>query len=120
MSELNKILENLCGVEGVQGAFLIDESGKMVENVTEEPVDPNFIGDLVHRCVFSGKQIADSLDKKALKQSYVEFKDSSLTLDLLKNGAVLALLASSGSNLGRIRLELRKNRKAVESLMGAE
>lgn len=117
MAELNKILENLCTVEGVQGAFIIDESGIMVESVANGPVDNDLIAKLSHRCVRSGTQISDTIDQKGLKQSYVEFKNSSLTLDLLKNGAILALLASSGSNLGRIRLELRKNRKSVESLM---
>ncbi len=117
MSELKEILDNLCTVEGVKGAFLIDEDGKMVESVTIEQVDVDLVADLSHRCVRSGTQIADSMDWKSLKQSYVEFKNSSLTLDLLKNGAVLALLASSGSNLGRIRLEIRKNRKSFEKLM---
>lgn len=117
MSELKKILENLCTVEGVQGAFLIDEKGTMVESVAEVPVDVDFIANLSHQCASSGIQIANSLDRKSLIQSYVEFKNSSLTLDVLKNGAILALLASSGSNLGRVRLELRKNRKSVESLM---
>ena len=117
MSELKQILDNLCTVEGVRGAFLIDEEGKMVENVTMDDVDVALVADLSYRCIRSGTQIADSMGRKALKQSYVEFKNASLTLDLLKNG-VLVLLASSGSNLGRIRLEIRKNRKLVEKLMG--
>lgn len=117
MSELKSILESLCAVEGVQGAFLIDENGIMVESVAQIPVDIDTIANLAHLSVTSGMAISDSLDKKALIQSYVEFKNSSLTLDLIKNNAILALLASAGSNLGRIRLELRKNRKSVESLM---
>ncbi|MCD4783184.1 MAG: roadblock/LC7 domain-containing protein [Candidatus Eremiobacteraeota bacterium] len=117
MAELNKILENLCTVEGVQGAFLIDEEGNMVESVMDQPIDIDGITNLAYRCVTSGRMIANSIGKKALKQSYVEFKNSSLTLDLLKNDAILALLATSGSNLGRIRLEIRKNKKSVENLL---
>lgn len=117
MTELNKILENLCTVEGVQSAFLIDGEGNMVESVMEQPIDIDGIANLAYRCVTSGKMIADSIGRKALKQSYVEFRNSSLTLDLLKNGDILVLLASSGSNLGRIRLEIRKNKKSVENLL---
>jgi len=117
MAELKKILENLCTVEGVQGAFLINGEGNMVESVTEQPMDIDGIANLAYSCVTSGRMIADSVGRKALKQSYVEFKNSSLTLDLLKDDAILALLASSGSNLGRIRLEIRKNKKSVENLI---
>jgi len=117
MSDLKDILENLCTVEGVQGALLINEKGEKVESFTHGTVDLDLIADLSFKCVSSGMQIAESLGRKALKQSYMEFKNSSLTLDLLENGTVLALLASSGSNLGRIRLEIRKTRKSVEKLM---
>lgn len=112
--EIHDILESLCTVEGVVGAFLIEPDGNMFDSVTRNTMDVDYIADLVHRCVNSGKMIANSFYNSPLKQSYVELSDSSLTVDLLNNGRILALLASSGANLGRIRLEIRKTKKAVE------
>lgn len=112
--EIHGILENLCTVEGVLGAYLIGENGEMMDSSANDELDTEYIADLVHRCVKSGNQIAESLYDSPLKQSYIEFSDSSLTLDSLKNGAILALLASSKANLGRIRLELRKTKRNVE------
>ncbi len=109
---IHEILENLCTVEGVKGAFLINEEGKMIDNVVDGDMDVDYVADLVHRCISAGNKIANTFYKSPLKQSYVELSDSSLTLDLLNDGKVLALLASSGANLGRIRLEIRKSKKA--------
>ena len=116
MADLKGILENLCKVEGVEGAFLVGTDGVMIESVFKMPHDTEFIGNLAYRCITSGKKIAEALDKSPLNQSYLEFEDISLTLDLLSNGSILALLAGTGANLGRIRLEIRKNKKSVESI----
>lgn len=116
--ELHNILESLCTVEGVTGALLVDESGGHTGSIKDKSVDAEQVVTLARNCIYSGSRIADALMKPPLKQSYVELDDSSITMDLLENGSILVLLSSKGANLGRIRLEIRKTRKNIESLTG--
>ncbi|MFP4498147.1 MAG: roadblock/LC7 domain-containing protein [Vulcanimicrobiota bacterium] len=118
MSETHDILESLCTVEGVTGAFLIDEDANIIDFVAPEDFEVDNLAGLSHKCIESGIKIAGIIDKKEVKQTFIEYADSNLTLDLLSNGVILALLASSGANLGRIRLELRKTKKKVEKELG--
>jgi predicted regulator of Ras-like GTPase activity (Roadblock/LC7/MglB family) len=50
-----------------------------------------------------------------LTQQALEFEDFQVIVESLEGGHALAVAAAPTANLGRIRLELRKNRKAVES-----
>lgn len=115
---LHNILESLCTVDGVTGALLIDEEGGLSESAITGQWDPGHVAGLAYRSLVTGNRIASYLNRIPIKQSYIEFDDSSLTMDQLKNGSVLVLLASSGANLGRIRLEIRKTKKSIESLIG--
>lgn len=112
--EVKSILESLCTVDGVTGALLVDADGQTAESVIKDEWDPDYVTHLSHNCINSGNKVAQMLNKAPLKQSYIEFEESSITLDLLKNGSILVLLASSGANLGRIRLEIRKTKKSIE------
>jgi predicted regulator of Ras-like GTPase activity (Roadblock/LC7/MglB family) len=117
MIEVNQILENLCSVEGVKGAFLVDQSGQLKVNVHQEGIEVEPIIRLISDCLTAGGNIASMLDGNSLKECIIEYSDLNLTLDILKDGSTLTLLASSGANLGRIRLEIRKTRKEIESLI---
>jgi len=111
------MLENLCTFEGVLGAFLIDKNGEILAKFCNEELDFAYVIKIIQCCEKSGKEIGEALVGSPLRQSYVEFSDSSLTFDTLKNGNVLALLAMSGANIGRIRHEVRKTRKELEQVM---
>ncbi|MDQ7822102.1 MAG: hypothetical protein RDV48_04840 [Candidatus Eremiobacteraeota bacterium] len=116
MSELKEILENFCKIEGVLGAILSDPDGtildKTIENLDEfAPLEP-----LLHRSTQIGIEAALKFQKDGLNQSYIEFEDLSITSVILARGHILTIFTSSGVNLGRIRLEIRKSKKAIEGL----
>jgi predicted regulator of Ras-like GTPase activity (Roadblock/LC7/MglB family) len=117
MSELKKILENFCKLEGVKGAIIIDPGGKVVQDFLETAVDTGSLATLVSSSINVGSRIAQELNKAPLNQSYMEYEDLCITAEILEGGAMLVILAEAGANLGRIRLEIRKNRKAVEGLV---
>ncbi len=116
--EIQAILESLCTVDGVTGAILVNESGEVTDSSITGQWDPDHVANLAYTGLVTGNRIADYLDRNPLKQSYIEFDDSSITLDQLKDGSILVLLASNGANLGRIRLEIRKSKKSIEGLIG--
>jgi predicted regulator of Ras-like GTPase activity (Roadblock/LC7/MglB family) len=117
MADVSKILDSLCSVEGVKGAFLVDKEGQLKNNSQQEDVEVEVVTRLISNCLESGNSIVHTLEGNSLKECIIEYTDSNLTLDVLKDGSTLALLASSGANLGRIRLEIRKTKKEIENLI---
>lgn len=117
MSELKEILESFCKIEGVNGAFLIDREGNPIEKTVKDGVNIEMLEPLMFQGTKFGIEVASKLQKDKLTQSYLEFEDMSLTSIVLENESILTILSASGMNLGRIRLEIRKNKKRIEGLL---
>jgi len=115
MSELKKILENFTRLEGVRGALVVGHDGAVQESFFERETDAAKVASLVGACVRLGQGTAATLNLDNLTQVYLQYPDVSVTSEVLaSNDASLVILADSGANLGRIRLEIRKNRKIIE------
>lgn len=117
MSDLKKILESFCKIDGVKGAFLTDKDGQLREKIIEEDIELELLKSFLYDTTKTGLDIALDIQKDRLNQSYLEFEDMSLTSIILANDDILTIFSSSGVNLGRIRLEIRKNKKTIESLL---
>jgi uncharacterized protein len=117
MSELAKLLDSFCKIEGVKGAILIDQSGEICEKTIAQETDLENLESFLYQSTKIGIDAALELQKEKLNQSYLEFEDMSFTSILLINDFILTIISSSGVNLGRIRLEIRKNKKAIETLL---
>lgn len=114
MSELKKILENFCKLEGVRGALVVGHDGAVQESFMERETDVQAVAQVVASCTRLGEASAGELHMDVLNQSYVQYADVSVTSEVLGSKSSLVILADSGANLGRIRLEIRKNRKIIE------
>ncbi len=117
MSDLKKILESFCRIDGVKGAVLTDKAGQLREKIIEEDVEIELLESVLYDSTKIGVDVALDIQKDRLNQSYLEFEDMSLTSIILANDDILTIFSSSGVNLGRIRLEIRKNKKTIESLL---
>ena len=117
MADLDQILENFCRLDHVFGAAVFDANGFVIEKyfVDEKETDP--LAEVVLRSLQAGMQIAEDLGKAPLTQQYMEFEEKQITAEVVGGSFVLVVLAGSGANLGRVRLEIRKNRGAVERLL---
>lgn len=117
MAELDQILENFCRLDHVFGAAVFDANGFVIDKyfVDERETDP--LSEVILRSLQAGMQIAEDLGKSPLSQQYMEFAEKQITAEIIGDSYVLVVLAGSGANLGRVRLEIRKNRGAVERLL---
>lgn len=116
MSELKDNLENFCKIDGVKGAYLATAEGKLIEKSVKGDEVQSF-EELIHRSIEVALESSEKLQKDALNQSYIEFEDLSMTSIILENGSILTILSASGVNLGRLRLEIKKYKKVIESLI---
>ena len=117
MTDIKKVLENFCRLDNVRGAVLLDDHGFLVEECFEKEEDSQQLAHLVFRAVQVGTELVEKLGKMPLSQQYIEFADVQVTAEQLANAYVLVILAETGANLGRVRLEIRKNKSAVEAIL---
>lgn len=115
--DTKEILKNLCAVEGVTGAYYLDKNRNLADFSAAIETDTEYVAGVILGIIDSGRKIGEAFDMLPLNQSNVEFGDSSLALDILKDESALALVSTKGANLGRIRLEMRKAKKTLESAM---
>lgn len=117
MAELDQILENFCRLDHVFGAAVFDANGFVIDKYFVDERDMEPLAEVVLRSLQAGIQIAQHLGKGPLNQQYIEFAEKQITAEVVGENFVLVVLAGSGANLGRVRLEIRKNRGAVERLL---
>ncbi len=117
MSEIRNVLDNLGKVEGVKGSLVLGPSGEVLEKVFLRDEDARVVGDLAFNCAGAGQSLGRILETNSLVESWLEYEDVSLTMEVLSGGAVLVVIAPAGANSGRVRLEIRKNKKVLESLL---
>lgn len=117
MSDLAKVLENFCRLDGVQGALILNAGGELVDNHAPAVGDLAPLVQLVSQSLTLGRQAADTLGKSPVNHQYLEFAHLQITSEILKNQNVLVVCAKTGANLGRIRLEIKKTKPDVEKLL---
>ena len=116
MSDLSTVLESFCNLEGVRGALIVAPDGQIVDKVLTRAADVLAIARVVTEGVRLGEQTSAAFALEGLTQSYMEYGNLSVTSEVLVSGSSLVVLADPKPNLGRIRLEIRKNRKIIEGL----
>jgi predicted regulator of Ras-like GTPase activity (Roadblock/LC7/MglB family) len=117
VTDLKRILENFCRVDLVRGALILDDQGLLIEEYFNEEPDSGAVANLVLRAVQLGKQMVEELGKSPLNQQYIEFADCQITAEQLASECVLVVVAKANANLGRLRLEIRKSKAAVEAML---
>lgn len=117
MSELRKILDGFCKLEGVRGALIVGPQGAIRASSGDERFDGARIAELIHGCMLLGNRLGGELKLDTMNQMYLEFDGFNVTSETVGDGA-FAVVANQGANLGRIRLEIRKHKKNVESVDG--
>ncbi len=115
MSDTADILEAFSRLDGVHGAVVLSREGQVRADHLVDFPDPEGLSEAVHRSLGVAARLSSCLHQGALTQQALEFEDSQVIVEILEGDQALAVAAAPTANLGRIRLELRKNRKAVES-----
>ncbi|HEY4003297.1 MAG TPA: roadblock/LC7 domain-containing protein [Candidatus Xenobia bacterium] len=118
--ELQKTLENFCRLEGVQCVLLLAPDGTLAGSHAEKGEhDLAQVQALASRCLGLGQRMGSRMDRGSVNHSHAEFSDYSILAEVLDSKAALVIVTEPETNLGRLRLEIRKNRKAVDGLLPA-
>lgn len=109
-----ELLDGLLKIEGIQGAFLLNNDGaKVVESFREQKDFTPFYS-IAQNSTLINQQFAALFNHGIFMQGNLEFEDDFLTIEPTPGKQVLVVVAKSGSNVGRIRLEMKRVRKQME------
>ncbi|MBI2267662.1 MAG: roadblock/LC7 domain-containing protein [Armatimonadetes bacterium] len=112
MEQARAVLEAFISVDGVDQAAVVDPKGIVLSQVQrqEEP----WVVSLATASIESSLALGEALEKGELVQSQVECEGGSLLVEPLARFGFLVLKSSPGANLGRIRYEIKKQKKLLE------
>ncbi len=115
MESLKNALDAFCKIDGVKQALLADANGDVLESVGDDSHNLSSPSSLIISILGLCTDMPIGCDINELTQSYIEFQDINLICVPVAGGYFLSIIAASGVNLGRIRLEIKKNKKIIEA-----
>lgn len=110
---MREIIKDLISIKGVQGCYIVDREGSIVDFVGGENIDENLISAMVAEIsneIANQMKIPDNFTISALANNGSIFM-------IAKKDFILALLTTTDVDTGEVRLKLRRYSKLIsESL----
>jgi predicted regulator of Ras-like GTPase activity (Roadblock/LC7/MglB family) len=114
---LNRILRDLTKVEGVNAAAIVGRDGFIIEHVANIQMDVDALGAMASTSVGTSEAMGIELGKGNFEQVIVELEKGPIILSLVTENEILAIVAESGANIGRIRYEVKKNKDRITAAL---
>ncbi len=112
-SGLRGILEGLLKVDGVAAALVVGRDGFVIEAASTDALDADSVGAIAASSLAASESMGDALKLGTLGAILIEFEQGPVAVTLVGPDAVLAVVGNQGTNLGRVRIEMKKIRQAV-------
>lgn len=118
VSELRKVLGELARVDGVTAALVVGRDGFLIEGVSaDDELDLEAVGAVTASSIGASEVLSTDLRRGPLFSMMLEYENGAVVVAPAGRDAMLVVVTSGTGNLGRIRLELRKRRGAVEEAL---
>jgi len=110
---LKPLLEEFLKVEGVSAAVVVGRDGFVIESAVSGKVDLEALGAMASTGLGTSEAMGNTLGKGELLQMLVELEKGPILLSPLSADELIALVADTSANVGRIRYELKKNKERI-------
>jgi len=110
---LKPLLEEFLKVEGISAAVVVGRDGFVIESAVSGNVDVEALGAMASTGLGTSEAMGNSLGKGELSQMLVECQNGPILLSPLSADELIALVADTTANVGRIRYELKKNKERI-------
>jgi predicted regulator of Ras-like GTPase activity (Roadblock/LC7/MglB family) len=107
---LKPLLEEFLKVEGVSAAVVVGRDGFVIESAVSGKVDIEALGAMASTGLGTSEAMGNTLGKGELSQMLVELEKGPIILSPLSADELIAIVADTTANIGRIRYELKKNK----------
>ncbi len=118
MSQLKDVLADFAKVEGVLAALVVSRDGFVVEGVTsEDSVDLEAVGAIVASNLAAADSMGREMVRGTIRNLLLEFDEGPVAIGPAGPDAMLVVVGTRQANLGRIRLEMRRNSQLAAALV---
>ncbi len=107
---LKQILGEFLKVDGVSAAVVVGRDGFVIESAISGKIDIDALGAMASTGMGTSESMGNELGKGELKQLLVELEKGPIIMSPLSGDELIAIVADSEANVGRIRYELKKNK----------
>lgn len=118
MSQLRDVLMDLSKVDGVLATLVVGRDGFVVEGMSgDENVDLEAVGAIVASNIQASDSMGREMTRGTMRNMLIEFDDGPVAIGPAGPDAVLVVVGNKQANLGRIRLEMRRNSQLAAALV---
>ena len=110
---LKTLLEEFLRVEGISAAVVVGRDGFVIESAVSGKIDIEALGAMASTGLGTSEAMGSTLEKGELSQMIVELEKGPILLSPLSPDELIAIVADTSANIGRIRYELKKNKQRI-------
>jgi len=110
---LKQILGEFLKLDGVSAAVVVGRDGFVIESAVSGKVDIDALGAMASTGMGTSEAMGIELGKGELRQMLVELDKGPILLSPLSADELIAIVADTDVNIGRIRYELKKSKERL-------
>lgn len=116
MTEIQKILAEFTNIEGVHTACLVGRDGFLLDSLARAGIDSEMIGAIASSGFGSAESMGTQLGQGDLRMTMFEFANGPVMFAPVGEEAFLVIVADQETNLGWIRISIKKNSKKIKEV----
>ena len=116
MTEIQKILAEFTKIDGVHTACLVGRDGFLLDSLARAGIDAEMIGAIASSGFGSAESMGNQLGQGELRMTMVEFANGPVIFAPVGDDAFLVIVADQDTNLGWIRISIKKNSKKIREI----
>ncbi len=114
MTEIQEILAEFTNIEGVHTACLVGRDGFLLDSLARAGIDAEMIGAIASSGFGSAESMGNQLGQGDLQMTMFEFENGPVLFAPVGSEAFLVIVADRDTNLGWIRISIRKNSRKLQ------
>jgi predicted regulator of Ras-like GTPase activity (Roadblock/LC7/MglB family)/CheY-like chemotaxis protein len=116
MTEIQTILANFTNIEGVHTACLVGRDGFLLDSLARADIDAEMIAAIASSGFGSAESMGNQLGQGDLRMTMFEFNNGPVMFAPVGEDAFLVIVADKDTNLGWIRISIKKNSKKIQEV----
>lgn len=113
MTNIQQILAEFTNIEGVHTACLVGRDGFLLDNLARPGIDAEMIGAIASSGFGSAESMGNQLGQGDLNMTMLEYGNGPVMFAPVGTEAFLVIVADKDTNLGWIRIAIKKNSKKI-------
>ncbi|WP_240194432.1 response regulator [Desulfopila inferna] len=116
MTEIQKILAEFTNIDGVHTACLVGRDGFLLDSLARTGIDAEMIGAIASSGFGSAEAMGTQLGQGELNMTMLEYAEGPVMFAPVGEDAFLVIVADKDTNLGWIRIAIKKNSAKIEKV----